>query len=128
MIRSFKLVKKEASKNSEVLQSQKYFLKVLIKNHPVKMPKFSSYNLFRIFKIYYFSKTYTNSCLQRIIITVKNRRWLRRNRATCHFIARLSKYLHRCQPMWAWVIFKEKKNGWKYSTNSWCTATSHKNS
>ena len=33
-MRSFKLVKEEASENSDVLQSQKHFLKVLIKSQP----------------------------------------------------------------------------------------------
>ena len=50
------------------------------------MPKFLSFNLFRIFKIYYFYKNYTNSCLQRFIITVDKRKWSRRNKAICYFI------------------------------------------
>ena len=47
---------------------------------------------------------------------------------TPYLILQQNRQLHRCQPLQAWIIFREKQNGRKYSSNSHCTATSDKKS
>ena len=53
-----------------ISEATKIICKSMFENVEIFDRDFLSLNLFCIFKIYYFCKTCTNSCLKRIIITV----------------------------------------------------------